>query len=173
MMEFYHQGQHQSWRAPRLITKWLDDWLPKYSGVCKYAAQWGHQCSLMNRPQWGRCGWWSLHNPKQKCEKGWHYGHGPPPKKGRPQKRELWEEMQRWMQTQTYIQWHGCAIINIVTTMKWLASGRCFTHWQMEEEPWCDALHATCYQHGNGPPPHIPHPALPLQPTWRLDDGCL
>ena len=53
-MEFYHQGQHRSWWAPRLITKWLDIWLPKYSGVCKYAVQQGHQHSLMSRPQWGR-----------------------------------------------------------------------------------------------------------------------
>ena len=115
---------------------------------------------------------WSLHNPQvkvQRRQKSWTW----PPRKGRAWRRELWEEMQRWMQTQTYIQWHGCAIVNIVTTMKLLSSGHCFTHWQMEEELQCDALCAICYQHGNGPPPCTPHPALPPQPTWRSDDGCL
>ena len=55
-------------QAPRLITKLLGDWPPKYSGVCKYVAQQGHQHSLMNRSQWGRYSLWYLHNPQVKVQ---------------------------------------------------------------------------------------------------------
>ena len=81
-MEFYHQDQCRSWQAPRPTTKWLEDWLPRYSGVYKYAAQQELQCSLMNHPQWEKYGWWSSHNPQVKWQRKlmlWRW----PPWKGR------------------------------------------------------------------------------------------
>ena len=80
-MEFHHQGQHRSWQAPRLITKWLDNWPPKYSGVYKYIAQGGHQLSLTNHPQWGRYGRWSMHNPQAKVQERLMLRTWPPPRK--------------------------------------------------------------------------------------------